>query len=120
VHGQAFRPLFPSTWSVFVNIWERLRKALRLEMDPEFVPYCTRHTFATRLVQQGVRIEVLQRLMGHETISMTMRYAHVGAHQYVEAIKALERFSSAPVTEVTEQSPITRSAPAVTSHSVTD
>lgn len=36
-----------------------------------------RHTFATRFVQAGGRIERLQLILGHTTIQMTMRYAHL-------------------------------------------
>jgi integrase len=102
-------PLFPYSWEVFFNAWLRLKAALKLEEDAEFVPYCLRHTFATRLVQRGVRIEVIKGLMGHESIQQTMQYAHVGAHQYAEAIKALEN----PGQVVTQPKVL---SPAVTGH----
>jgi len=35
-----------------------------------------RHTFATRLVQGGVDLYAIQKLLGHKTIRMTERYAH--------------------------------------------
>jgi integrase len=35
-----------------------------------------RHTFATRLVQNGVDLYKVKELLGHKTITMTMRYAH--------------------------------------------
>lgn len=83
-------PVFPYGWHVFTHTWERLRAALRLEQDRDFVAYCLRHTFATRLVQRGVAIEVISRLLGHANINQTMVYAKLGAHQYVAAIAMLE------------------------------
>ncbi len=35
-----------------------------------------RHSFATRLVQHGVDLYTVQRLLGHKNPSMTQRYAH--------------------------------------------
>jgi integrase len=35
-----------------------------------------RHTFATRLVQRNVNLYKVKELLGHKTITMTMRYAH--------------------------------------------
>lgn len=35
-----------------------------------------RHTFATRLVQRGIDLYKVQRLLGHKTNHMTQRYAH--------------------------------------------
>ena len=36
-----------------------------------------RHTFASRAVMAGVDIRTVQELMGHSTITMTMRYTHL-------------------------------------------
>jgi site-specific recombinase XerD len=35
-----------------------------------------RHTFAMRLVQRGVDLYKVHRLLGHKTSTMTQRYAH--------------------------------------------
>ena len=43
----------------------------------DFTWYCLRHTFASRLVMAGVDIRTVAELMGHKTIQMTMRYAHL-------------------------------------------
>jgi site-specific recombinase XerD len=37
----------------------------------------TRHTFASHYVMEGGSIEVLKALLGHSTILMTERYAHL-------------------------------------------
>jgi len=43
-----------------------------------------RHTFATRLVQNGVDLFKVKELLGHKTITMTMRYAH----HYPESLRS--------------------------------
>jgi site-specific recombinase XerD len=51
-----------------------------------------RHTFASRLVMAGVDLKTVQDLMGHKTIAMTARYAHLSpAHK----LTALEKLVSA-------------------------
>jgi site-specific recombinase XerD len=37
-----------------------------------------RHTYGSHLAMRGVPLKVIQELMGHATIDMTMRYAHLG------------------------------------------
>lgn len=43
-----------------------------------------RHPFATRLVQSGVDIYIVARLLGHKDIRMTLRYAH----HYPESLRS--------------------------------
>lgn len=43
-----------------------------------------RHTFATRLVQNGVDLYKVKELLGHKTLAMTTRYAH----HYPESLRA--------------------------------
>lgn len=49
-----------------------------------------RHTFASQLVMRGEPIRVVQELMGHSTIEMTMRYAHLSPEAKRSAIMSLE------------------------------
>lgn len=48
-----------------------------------------RHTFASWMIQTGTPLNVLKELMGHKTIQMTMRYAHLCADNLRAAIDRL-------------------------------
>lgn len=49
-----------------------------------------RHEFATRLRRNGVELDALAKLMGHSTIQMTMRYAHIGDETLGAAIERMQ------------------------------
>ena len=49
-----------------------------------------RHTCASRLVQAGVDIYVVQKWLGHSTIVTTERYAHLATENLEGAMRALE------------------------------
>jgi integrase len=49
-----------------------------------------RHTFASHLVMRGVPLKAAQELMGHATIEMTMRYAHLSPHVPRDAVRLLD------------------------------
>ena len=42
-----------------------------------YTVHALRHTFASELLNAGMRLEVLQQLMGHQDIEMTRRYARL-------------------------------------------
>jgi len=48
-----------------------------------------RHTFASRLVMKGVDLRTVQELMGHKTITMTLRYSHLSPQHQLEAVQRL-------------------------------
>ena len=50
-----------------------------------------RHTFASWLVADGVPLPVVQGLLGHSSIEMTMRYSHLAPSTFRSAIDVLER-----------------------------
>ena len=49
-----------------------------------------RHTFASHLVMRGVPIRTVQELLGHSTIEMTTRYAHLSPDARRNAVKVLD------------------------------
>jgi integrase len=53
-----------------------------------------RHTFASRLAMQGVELRTVAELMGHKTIQMTMRYAHLSPGFLADAVRKLDAPSS--------------------------
>ncbi len=49
-----------------------------------------RHTFASQLVGSGVNLAMIQALLGHSTIEMTMRYAHLSVAHLQASVDVLE------------------------------
>lgn len=49
-----------------------------------------RHTFATRLVLKGVDIDSVRKLLGHSSITMTMRYSHPTPEALKSAVSVLD------------------------------
>ena len=66
-----------------------IRRAL---IKSHFVLYDLRHTFATRAVAAGVDLPTLSAMLGHTSITMTMRYVHPAAEQKRLAAAKLETF----------------------------
>jgi integrase/recombinase XerD len=57
--------------------------------------HCLRHTFASELLNAGMRLECLQKLLGHTSIEITRRYARLTdktrADEYFAAMQRIER-----------------------------
>lgn len=67
-----------------------------------------RHTFGTRLINNGVPHHIVQRLMGHKSADMTSRYAHIHdqslKQEYEKSLskRKLIDISGRVITEITE------------------
>ena len=57
--------------------------------DSEMTWHCNRHTFASRLVMAGVDLRTVAELLGHRTLQMVMRYAHLAPEHQASAVDRL-------------------------------
>lgn len=75
--------LFTSSWAAFREAVERQKLVL-----PEGqMTHVLRHTFASHFMINGGNILTLQRILGHHSLTMTMRYAHLAPDHLSEARK---------------------------------
>lgn len=87
---------------VFVNLWGRphghplaygavydLVRRLRRRTSIDFDPHWLRHTAATRMLRDGIGLEVVAKLLGHANVTVTAAtYAHLTAE---DARKIMEQ-----------------------------
>ena len=61
-------------------------------LDAETItPHVMRHTAITKLVQAGVDLPTVQRISGHKTLAMVLRYSHIHGRHIDQAIQAIGR-----------------------------
>ncbi|MCX2696029.1 MULTISPECIES: tyrosine-type recombinase/integrase [Ochrobactrum] len=74
----------------FRQVWNDAKIEVGLGADDQVVPHILRHTCASRLVRGGIDIRRVQMWLGHQTLQMTMRYAHLATHDLDSCVKVLE------------------------------
>ena len=74
----------------FVHYLEKARL-----LHKGYTVHCLRHTCASELLNAGMRLEVLQQLLGHEDIEVTRRYARLTdttrEQEYFRAMAIIEK-----------------------------
>jgi hypothetical protein len=59
----------------------------------------TRHTFASQFMMHGGNVFTLQKLLGHKSVNMTMKYAHL-ADDYLKDAVGIISFSGEEKTDL--------------------
>jgi site-specific recombinase XerD len=81
---------YSAAWSVMRKTLERAGLSHK-----KYSLHSLRHTFATDMINGGMRIEVLQQLLGHQSIELTMRYARLSdrtrENDYFRAMQIIEQ-----------------------------
>lgn len=75
---------------LFTDCYGAFRAALErtgIELPAGQLTHVLRHTFASHFMMNGGNILVLQRVLGHTDIKMTMRYAHFAPDHLEEAVR---------------------------------
>ena len=75
------------------QIEKKLKQLVRKTNITSIPWHGLRHTFASRLANSKVSVQVIQQLLGHADIKTTMRYAHIAPESLVKAIDVLEEKS---------------------------
>ena len=96
-HSQTGTPLDGS------NIRRCLNSALKTAKVHDLHFHDLRHTFATRMVQAGVDLYKVQRLLGHKSPVMTQRYAHHYPESLRDGVEVLDM--RRPISTNLAQSP---------------
>nr|WP_280523424.1 tyrosine-type recombinase/integrase [Pandoraea apista] len=69
--------------------------------------HALRHTFASHFMMNGGNILTLQRILGHQNLTMTMHYAHLAPEHLQEAkmlnpLRQFERQGSCDMKSIEE------------------
>ena len=93
VNVRGRRPRLPQTPPPCRQFGECLRRAGLRRISWHVL----RHTFASRLTMRGVPLKAVQELLGHATIEMTMRDAHLSPTVTRNAVQVLDQPAPAPL-----------------------
>ncbi|HIF9256549.1 TPA: tyrosine-type recombinase/integrase [Photobacterium damselae] len=83
--------LFSVNYESCRQVWDRyVRPAFGWVVGDNYSIHILRHTFASLALQQGVSLEELQKWLGHENISTTLRYAKMTGEHLQKSVSKIE------------------------------
>lgn len=81
----------PRTDKPYGDVNEAFSGACRRAKITDFRFHDLRHTFASHLVMAGVDLTTVRELLGHKTLQMTLRYAHLAPAHKMQAINVIDK-----------------------------
>jgi integrase len=99
--------VFGSTsWYIFRSHWKDAVAAAKID---NFRFHDLRHTFASWAVQRGATLQEVKDLLGHSSLAMVMRYAHLSPEHLRKAVARLDGMLGSsrevPATDLQPNSP---------------
>jgi len=88
--GRARKRKNKSPFFLFTPCITSFRRALErttIQLPQGQASHALRHTFASHFMMNGGNILTLQKLLGHSTLTMTMRYAHLSQEHLKDALR---------------------------------
>jgi integrase len=85
----------PGSERLFSNCIKALQRAIKragLELPDGQCSHVLRHSFASHFMMNGGNILTLQKILGHQSLNMTMRYAHLSP-DHLEEARALSPYA---------------------------
>lgn len=80
----------PITGNPYQEVKRSFPSACRRAGIRDFRFHDLRHTFASHLVMAGVDITTVSRLLGHKSLTMTLRYSHLAPSHMIKAVNMLD------------------------------
>ncbi len=81
----------PDTGKRYTDLKRSFTTACKRAGIKDFHFHDLRHTYASQLVMNGVDLKTVQELLGHKSLTMTLRYAHLSHAHKKDAVKQLEK-----------------------------
>ncbi|RTZ47617.1 hypothetical protein EKL30_01020 [Candidimonas sp. SYP-B2681] len=90
--NESFGAIFSSCTGAFKEAIDRAK----IELPAGQLKHVLRHTFASHFMINGGNILTLQKVLGHQDLKTTMRYAHLSP-EHLEAARILNPISALTV-----------------------
>ena len=100
-NGQSHFVFFNAkTMKPYVDLKRGFKEACRKASVEGMRFHDLRHTFATRLIENGIDIETVRDLLGHHSITVTQRYTHSSDERKRAAVELLSKKDEGKICDV--------------------